>query len=354
MLIIITIVSFLAVLAVIIIAHELGHFVTAKVFHVKVEEFSIGFPPRLLSVKQGETKYSLSAVPLGGFVKMAGEEDPKESGSLAGKGILPRLVIISAGSMMNFLLPILLFSVAFMVPHQQVIGQVVVEEIAMDSPAAIAGIEAGDVILSIDEKQVRTITDLQRKIHLSLGEQVTLRVKHIDSTTEDVIVVPRWRPPEGQGAIGIVIKQAEPTITRQSYPFWEAIPMGVGASIEALGIFKNGILSMIVGNAPVAIAGPVGIAQITGEVATAGITPLLEFAAFLSINIGLINLFPIPALDGGRIVFILIEAIRRGKRISPRIERMVHSIGFILLIAAILAVTYRDILRIISGESLLP
>jgi regulator of sigma E protease len=350
----ITLVSFLIVLAIIIIAHEFGHFFTAKLFHVKVEEFSLGFPPRLFSVRRGETKYSLSAVPLGGFVKMAGEEDPNVLGSLAGKGILPRLAIISAGPLMNFLLPVLLLSIAFMIPHNQIIGQVAVTEVATNSPAAISGITPGDIVLSINGKEVHNAADLQRNIHLSLGEQAILTLEHSDSTTEDIAVIPRWRPPKGQGAIGIVIKQENPAVVRESSPFWKAIPMGIVASVEALGIFKNRIMMMILGSAPIAITGPVGIAQITGEFARIGIVPLLEFAAFLSINLGIINMFPIPALDGGRIAFILIEAIRRGRRVSPKVERLVHSIGFILLIAAILTVTCQDILRIINGESLLP
>ena len=132
----ITIVAFLGVLVVIILAHELGHFFTAKAFGVRVDEFGLGFPPRLLSVKRGETRYSLNAIPLGGFVKMAGEEDPKLPGSLASKGIGTRVLVLGAGSLMNFLLPILLFSIAFMVPHSQVFGQVLVTGIAPDSPAA--------------------------------------------------------------------------------------------------------------------------------------------------------------------------------------------------------------------------
>ena len=124
--------------------------------------------------------------------------------------------------------------------------------------------------------------------------------------------------------------------------------------MEAFVIFKNGILSMIIGALPVAVAGPVGIAQMTGEVARAGISPLLEFAAFLSINLALINIFPLPALDGGRIVFVLLEWVRRGRRVPPKIEGLIHLIGFSMLMAGILLITYQDIIRIISGESLIP
>jgi len=354
MTILISIVSFLIIIAVLILAHELGHFVTAKASGVKVEEFGLGFPPRLLSVRRGETRYSLNAIPLGGFTKMAGEEDPKVPRSLASKGIGTRLLVLSAGSLMNLLLPLLLFSIAFMIPHNLVMGQVMIEEVAPDSPAARAGIEPGDTFLSVNEKPVNNLGDLHRYIQLNLGKEITILVKHSDSTTEDVQVIPRWKPSEGQGAMGVVATTANQTIVRQSEPFWRAIPSGASACIETFVLFKNGIISMIIGSTPATIAGPVGIAQITGEVAKAGISPLLEFAAFLSINLAIINLFPLPALDGGRIVFVLLEGVRRGKRISPKREGLIHTIGFALLMAAFLAITYQDIIRIISGESLIP
>jgi regulator of sigma E protease len=350
----ITILSFLGVLAVIIIAHELGHFATAKMFGVKVEEFGVGFPPRLLSIRRGETVYSLNAIPLGGFTKMAGEEDPRVVRSLASKGVGPRLIIMSAGSLMNALLPLLLFSIAFMVPHDVVTGQVVVGEVAPASPAAEAGILPGDTVLSINDKSVNNINDLQRDTQLNLGTEVTLLIRRTDSTTETVDLIPRWKPPEGQGAIGVRIELINPVVARQHYPFWKAIPMGVIECVETFVLFKNGVISMIIGSAPAAVAGPVGIAQITGEVAKAGISPLLEFAAFLSINLALINLFPLPALDGGRIVFVLLEWVRRGKRIAPKTEGMIHMIGFMLLMMAIMLVTYQDIIRIVSGGSLIP
>ncbi len=349
-----TIVAFIGVIVVLIVVHELGHFITAKASGVKVEEFGIGFPPRLLSVRRGETLYSLNAIPLGGFVKMAGEEDPKEPRSLASKSVGIRLLVLSAGSLMNALLPLLLFSIAFMIPHNVVIGQVFVEEVAPNSPAAMAGIESGDMFLRIDGKPVRNVGDLHRYSQLNLGKEVTILVKHSDSATEEVQVIPRWKPPEGQGAIGIVVNTAYPTIVSQHYPFWRAIPMGASECIETFVLFKNGIISMIIGAIPVELAGPVGIAQITGEVAKAGISPLLEFAGFISINLAIINILPLPALDGGRIAFVLLEWVRRGKRVSPKTEGLVHLIGFAMLMALILLITYQDIIRIISGESLIP
>ena len=350
----ITVIAFLGILAVLIIAHEFGHYITARASGVEVEEVGIGFPPRLLSFRHGGTIYSLNAIPLGGFVKMAGEEDPKVSGSLASKSIPVRLLTLGSGSLMNLLLPLLLFSVAFMVPHNIVYGQVQVDEVAANSPAARAGIVAGDSILEINGKPVNSVGDVQRGIQLNLGQPVALLIQHADDTVEEVRAVPRWQPPEGEGAIGVAVRTVSPTVVRQSYPFWQAIPMGVRECIDTFVLFKNGIISMIIGSVPRILAGPVGIAQLTGEVAQAGFSPLLEFAAFLSINLAIINLLPLPALDGGRIAFVLLEAVRRGKRVSARIEGMIHMAGFAMLITLLVLITYQDIIRIISGESLLP
>ncbi len=350
-----TIGAFLGVLIVLILAHEIGHFVTARATKVTVEEFGLFYPPRLLSIKRGETRYSLNAIPLGGFVKMAGEEDPKVPGSLASKGTATKLLVLAAGSLINFLLPLLLFSIAFMVPHNEVIGQVVAEEVYANSPAAIAGIRPGDIILSLNDKPVNNNTDLYRHIQLNLGKEVTLLVQHTDATRENIRLIPRWKPPpEERGAIGILMATTDATIVREHYPFWKAVPMGASAGIETFILFKNGIVSMIIGAIPVAVTGPVGIAQLTGEVARAGLSPLLEFAAFLSINLAIINLFPIPGLDGGRIAFVLLEWVRRGKRVAPRVEGLVHLIGFAVLIAFFIGITYQDIMRIISGGSPLP
>ena len=350
----ITVIAFLGILAVLIIAHEFGHYITARASGVEVEEVGIGFPPRLLSFKRGDTIYSLNAIAVGGFVKMSGEEDPKVPGSLASKSIPVRLLTLGSGSLMNLLLPLLLFSVAFMVPHNAVYGQVLVDKVSANSPAARAGIVAGDTILEINGKQVNSVGDVQRGIQLNLGQPVALLVRHSDDTVEEFSAVPRWQPPAEEGAVGVAVRTVSPTVVRQSYPFWQAIPMGVRECIDTFVLFKNGIISMIIGSVPRILAGPVGIAQLTGEVAQAGFSPLLEFAAFLSINLAIINLLPLPALDGGRIAFVLLELVRRGRRVSARVEGMVHMVGFAMLITFLLLITYQDIIRIVSGESLLP
>jgi regulator of sigma E protease len=166
--------------------------------------------------------------------------------------------------------------------------------------------------------------------------------------------VPRWRPPEGQGAIGTLSRTENAAIVSESLPFWRAIPTGARECIDTLVLYKNGIIGMIIGTVPFVPAGPVGIVQVTGEVAHSGISPVLELAAFISIAIAITQIIPFPALDGGRIIFVIIEWLRRGKRVSARIEGIVHSVGFLILLALLVLITYQDIFRWASGESLIP
>ena len=353
--VLVSILTFLVIIIVLILAHEIGHLVAAKSTGITVEEFGLFYPPRLFSYKWRGTLYSINAIPLGGFCKMAGEEDPDVPGSLASKNTAVKLWALGAGSLMNFLLPILLFSIAYMIPHNEVTGgKVTILDVSEGSPAAAASILPGDTIISVNGKNVSSNSDVSRYIQMNLGTDMEMMVLRENGTTDTVSVIPRWKPPEGEGSVGILTATEDAVVEEVSYPFWKAVPMGFGSCIDTFVLFKNGIISMIIGAIPVEIAGPVGIAQLTGEVAQAGISPLLEFAAFLSINLAIVNLFPLPALDGGRIVFVLLEWVRRGKRISPKAEGLVHLIGFALLMVFFLAVTFQDIMRIIRGESLIP
>jgi regulator of sigma E protease len=345
-----TIISFIVILLVLILTHEFGHFITAKLFKIKVEEFGIFLPPRIAGFKYGETIYSVNWLPIGGFVKLSGEEDPKAPGSLAGKSILVRLITLGAGSLMNLLLPFLLLSVAFMVPHPEDSGQLKVEEVAANSPAAIAGIQVNDIILSVNGQLMSSIDDYSKLIQENLGKEIIVDIKRSDGITAEVTLTPRSQPPEGEGATGVVIT----TVVMKSYPFWQAIPRGIGFYWDILVALKNGIVQTIKGTVPFEVAGPVGIASMVGEVARSGFYSLLVLTSLISINLGIVNIFPVPSLDGGRIFFVLLEWIRHGKRVSPRTEQLVHSIGFMLLIALALLVTYHDIVRIIRGESFIP
>jgi len=352
--VILTIVIGIVALSVLIIVHELGHFFAAKAAGIPVEEFGIGFPPRAYGRKWRDTVYSINWIPFGGFNKIAGEVDPTVPKGLASRGYGVRLLVLSGGIIMNLLLPFVLLSVAYMVPHDIVSGQVMVEEIAPNSPAEMAGIKAEDTLISVEGHEIKNGGDISRYIQLNLGKEISMSVEHADASTETVELTPRWRPPEGEGAIGILYRTENAVIVSESYPPWEAIPIGARSCIEALVLYKNGIAGMILGTIPFTPAGPVGIVQITGEVAQSGISPLLELTAFISIAIAITQLIPFPALDGGRILFVLLEWIRRGKRVSPKTEGIVHSIGFMILLGLIVLITYQDIIRWISGESLLP
>jgi len=351
---ILTIVVGIVVLSVLILVHEFGHFIAAKATGCYVEEFGIGFPPRLYGKKIGETIYSINWIPFGGFNKISGEVDPSAPRALAARKYWVRVLVISGGILMNLILPFLLMSIAYMVPHDVLKGQVLVQEVAIESPAALAGIQAGDTILSINGNPVESAGDLSRNIQLHLGAEISVEIRHADATTETVSLVPRWKPPEGQGSIGTVSQTTDPVIVSESLPFWRAIPRGISSVYETLILYKNGLIGMIIGSVPFTPAGPVGIIQVAGEVAEAGVSPVLELTAFISIAIAITQLIPFPALDGGRLLFIFIEWIRRGKRVSPRVEGIIHSAGFFILIALMILITYQDLARWITGGSILP
>jgi len=350
----ITAVSFIGILIVLVFAHEFGHFITAKLARVKVDEFGIGFPPRLFSFKRGETTYSLNAVLLGGFTKMVGEEDPTLPGSLASKSIPFRFLVLSAGSLMNILLPILLLSISFMIPHDMVLEKVQVQQVASGSPAQIAGIEPGDTILAINNRTIKNRGDVGYLIQLNLGSEVNVLLQRGELGKQELSMKPRWNPPQGQGATGITIIGVDSTKVRESYPVWKAVPSSIIHCWEVLVLFRNEVVGWFIRETPPQLTGPIGIAELTGEMAKAGLSPLLEFAALISINLAIINLFPFPGLDGGRLIFVALEWVRRGKRISPKREGLVHLIGFIILMLLIVVISYHDITRIIQGESVLP
>jgi regulator of sigma E protease len=370
----VTVLIFLGILSVLILIHEAGHFFTARAFGVKVLEFGMGFPPRIFSFKRGETVYSLNAIPLGGYVKLMGEEDPTHPQSLAGKGALTRFTILSAGAFMNFILPIILFAFIFMIPQDHFEGRVLIASVSEGSPAQLAGLQSGDLILEVDGHDVYNTQELAYRIKLQLGDESTWTVMRperlvtgsfglgsepglgqpLTRDTEPYLVslVPRWKPPAGEGNAGVQIRTIEGQVVSRSEPFWEAIPNGFVRMWEMLVLFKNEVTGWIIGANTPQLAGPVGIAQVTGEVARAGWLPLVELMALLSLNLAILNILPIPALDGGRILFVAIEWVRRGKRISPEREGLVHLVGFAVLISSIVVISYFDIVRIIQGGSL--
>jgi regulator of sigma E protease len=225
--------------------------------------------------------------------------------------------------------------------------------VAPQSPAEEAGLKPGDIIFAIDGDKVRNVREVSLAIRLNVGETVDFNVKHSDGVVENIPVHARWTPPEGQGPTGVQIGSLYSFTEKESFPPWEAIPKGWTATIDSLILARNEVISMVKGGSGPDVTGPVGIAQATGEVVEqSGWQTLLEFAALLSINLAIINVLPLPMLDGGRIAFVLLEIVRRGRRIAPEKEAIVHLVGLALIITSAVVITYFDVIRLIRGDSL--
>lgn len=520
--ILITIVQFLAVLAVVVLVHEFGHFATAKAFGVKVNEFGIGFPPKLLTIwRKGDTEYTINLLPIGGFVKLEGENDVTGPRSFASKGIGTRFIIIIAGVFMNVVLALLLLTGLFMFT----VGELEVAQVSSRSPASEAGLLPGDRILKVNDEDVSGFRQLTRALGANRGTNVPLLVRRDgeeqvlyvspnsrsfphdaatgvsvevvgdlevtnvssgspadragvqdgdlitavngapvegfyaltglinenrgsrtewqvlrDGAAVTLYVTPRSSPAPGQGATGISIdvsgkvrvedvapgspahsagilpgdiitevdgnaidnfvglsnavdrsvgQASDWTIQRGSVsrpvtivakadalPYeastgltveflalqktpvntpWEALARSVTWIGGAAVATKDAVANWVADDGEAPFAGPIGIAQGTGELAReAGLISLVPLTALLSMSLAFFNILPFPALDGGRLVFVVLEWVRRGKRIPPEKEGLVHVIGFVGLMTMLAALTYNDIIRIIEGYSFLP
>ncbi|MHB0875698.1 MAG: M50 family metallopeptidase [Anaerolineae bacterium] len=352
-------------LSLLIFSHELGHFLAALWMKVRVEEFGFGYPPRMVQLFERKgVKYTLNWLPFGGFVRMAGEErgfdDP---GSLTAKKPWQRLIVFSAGPLMNLALAIAIYILLFGSGVQEAIGPVVVQSVAPQSPAAVAGIQEGDTLLSIGGTAVRSFTEVQDATNRHLGDATTVEVDR-GGQTLSVVLVPRNRneTPANEGAMGITISLSEiESVVNRPVGIGEAIKLAVqrtfllmGAMAEGLGQLVLSVFSPSVPAPEGGVAGPIGIAQLTGEVVRSGWQPFLDLTAFLSVNFALLNFLPLPALDGGRLAFALLEWIRRGKRVRPEREALVHLVGMALLILFMLVVSYMDVVRLLQGGSLVP
>jgi regulator of sigma E protease len=330
----------------------MGHLITAKLAGVKVEEFGLGFPPRLAALRWGETEYSLNLLFFGGFVRMLGEDDPQGPRSLAAKSKRVRFMVLSAGVVMNIVLPLFLFTISFMVPQQVAVGEVTITEVAPGSPAAQAGLLAGDRIVEVAGQQLNHHADLVYiHVPLNLGRPMTMVVER-DSVIRHVTLTPRWRPPPGEGSVGIRVGTLNTHTETVSYAPWEAASRGARTLVDTFRLLRSEVISWAVGRTTPQVGGPIAIVQIGGEVARAGPGPLLAFTAIISINLAIINILPLPALDGGRLLFLGLEVVRRGRRVSPAKERMVHFFGLILLLAVLALVSYYDVVRLVSGNTL--
>jgi regulator of sigma E protease len=339
--------TFFVVLAVLILVHEFGHFSFAKLSGVRVEEFGLGFPPRLRAWQRRGTVYSLNAIPIGGFVRMLGENgEDAEPDSFGAQPPWRRLIILAAGPTMNILLALTILFVAFMVGSPR--SLTVVTGVSRHSPAAAAGLRSGDRIVQLDGRPVRYLEDLQAATLTHSGERVTLTVQR-GSRTFRTSLVPRKHPPRDQGPMGVALERTVVV----TYSPGKAAQM----SLQAVGTMVTGIpavLQSLSEHGTRGVAGPVGIANLTTHVVQhepqQGPGSLLQFVALLSANLGVLNLLPIPALDGGRIVFVLISWIRR-RNLDPEVEGLIHMVGMAVLLFLIAVISYQDLVRWITGGS---
>jgi len=441
----ISIIIFIAILTALVFVHEMGHYITAKRKKVKVEEFGLGLPPRIWGFEKGGTLWSINWIPLGGFCKMAGEEDPSIPDSLAGKSVKARIIVLSAGSVFMLLFPLILLPFSYMLPLSRVAEDsgIIISAVINGSPADQAGIQPNYILISIDGKKIDYFTNASDEIKNASdskpGQAITLLLAYENGSIRgNFSAVPITNPPGGQEALGLVSGVLVTEVTNDSpaynagiqvndiiisvdgqlvnnyddangkienavklkpnqsvtilvarntsegtetlplnpvpraqrprlgvqlqnyvimenkaYAPWDAIPKGIAeyGSIfvgikDSFGILFSGQV------APKdAFSGPIGIASLTNEVsATAGAAGLFTFAALLSIMLGVINLFPFPGLDGGRLAFVFLEGIRRGKRVSAKTEGRVHLVGFILLMVLFVMISFNDIQRLVSGR----
>ena len=330
-----TLISSIFVFGLLILVHELGHYFAARLIGIKVLELAIGFGPKLIGWRKNDIDYSLRVFPLGGFCRLLGEnpEEALEPDSFPQKPILSRAAVLIAGAGMNLLLAVVVFFIIFFfivgVPDT---GSSRIGYIIEDSPAEAFGLQTDDMILSIDGIPVDSWEDVLTIISAKPNQELQLIIER-DGTAKELSVVSETAPDSDRGMIGI-----GPVI--EKYKVLSSLKI----SFQRFGAVITSIFQVVTGQAPLDVAGPIGIIFVIGEVAQTGFVNLLLLTALISISLGIMNLLPIPALDGGRLFFLVIEALR-GRRIDPEKEGFIHFIGFALLILLILFITYQDLLR---------
>lgn len=359
-----SIIIFFLILSILVLIHELGHFLVAKKNRVYVEEFGFGLPPRLFGLKKGETIYSFNLLPFGGFVKLLGEEQEElkvkklpqnlKNRTFIGKKPWQRALIIVAGVAANFLLGWLIISYLFTQGVPIPTNKVIVEKVMVNSPADSAGLKSNDVIKSVKVKAadsqpiIYPLTSTQDLIDLSKkynDQEIRLTIQR---NTEEytVPIIPRKNPPPGQGPLGIIIT----SFVVKKYSWYQAPIFGLAESIKITVVtvkelIRTLFLFLTGQKVEVEVAGPVGIAKITSTAVKFGNNAVLQLLGLLSLNLAVINILPFPALDGGRLSLIVYEAISK-KKVDAKIEKRLNLIGFAILLSLIILVTINDIIKL--------
>jgi len=345
-----------------VLVHEFGHFIVAKICHVGVEEFGFGFPPRIFGWKKGKTIYSLNWIPIGGFVKIKGivgadqdnTADAKANDSFMVKPIWQRFAILFAGVFMNFILCAGLFSIGYTVGFPSLLEDVpasaqiknkhvAIMEVMPDTPANKADLQAGDIIEKINNQPVDSISDLKNSINQQEeGKNVNLIIDRKEQTIEKTVNITKIADNNELG-MGVYLTETGTV----SFPWYEAIYRGCKQTILLVAMIFAALWDIIYslitsGQSAVDFSGPIGIAVLTNEMTKLGFIYVLQFTALLSINLAIFNLLPLPALDGGRLLFLIIEKLR-GRPTNQKIEAIIHNVGFALLILLVILVTFRDV-----------
>jgi regulator of sigma E protease len=348
----IEIAQFVGALAALIIIHELGHYVVSRLLGVEVEEFGLGFPPRLATLfTAGGTRFTLNWIPLGGFVRPKGENDPSVPGGLAAASPWVRLAVLAAGPLSNLAVGVILYAIIFTRIGMPIPNQVQILEVAPNSPAQQAGLRPGDLIVQVNEVEIDSAQALQDVIRENLDKPVQL-VYQRDGQLGEVTLVPRSQPPEGEGAIGIFM--GNPT---RPISLITAFPLGaraVGDHAAQLLAFPVRMIRGQIAPEEGRLVGFKGMFDIYQEVRQSEPMPsipagvsVLSFFATITISLGILNLLPIPALDGGRIMFTLPEILLR-RRIPPQYENVINLVSFALLLMLLLYINLQDFINPIS------
>ncbi len=337
-------------LALLILGHEFGHFSAAKMLKMKVEEFGIGFPPKIFGKKKGDTVYSVNALPFGGFVKIYGEDGEKndDPDAFVNKPFFKKSIVVLAGIFMNFVLGWLFLSVVFMVGTPE---HLMIASVESQSPAMRAGLQEGDIIKQIEiggQKLSDPINDTKFIDLVKSSSDATVNLEILRGAKNlNISLEKRSNPPAGQGEIGIGLAD----IGYSPQPFFKSIYLAASETVNFSILILGGLWTLITGvfvNPSVikGVAGPVGIVALASKATSIGFAYLIQFLALISINLAVLNLLPFPALDGGRFLVFIMEKIR-GKKISSKVQMVVNGAGFAALILLMIFVTFNDVKNLI-------
>ena len=337
-----TVLACIFVFGILVTVHEFGHFITAKLTGMKVEEFSIGFGPKIYQQQEGETLYSLRMLPLGGYNKIAGmdPEDPEDlERGFNSKPVTSRMLVILAGSLMNFILPVLIFFGIFLAYGMEVPQNTpVLGQIVEGYPAAQSGLKEGDRVLSINGQPVSQWPDIRTRLADAGTKPVPFEIQR-DKEKLTVTVTPVLNPETGKPFIGVVSCLKKVQLTP-----WQAAVSSVTATKNIIKNMYASLYHMVTGKTKAELSGPVGVAKMAGQVAHKGFDMLLQFTAMLSLNLAIINLLPLPALDGGHFLILLIEAIT-GHKLGKTAMQNIQKIGVAMILAITIFATFKDLTR---------